>query len=91
MLDAETRDAVRQHIKWALAAFDIPEEYHHRWKDDPLYVPGEPISVVDILPSIKGLDPAGHKLFDQIVEAAVEGVEKALDAPLSRPSPRRAR
>lgn len=78
MLDPETRAAVKQHIKWALAGFAIPEEYHGEWKDDPLYVPGEPISLVDILPSIVRVDPASHVLFEQIVDAAVAGAEEAL-------------
>lgn len=77
-MDNEVRAAVKQHIKWALAGFDIPDEYHHEIKDDPLYVPGEPINVLDFLPSIRHVDPGGQELFDQLVEAVVIGLEKAL-------------
>jgi hypothetical protein len=81
-MNPETRAAVKQHIKWALANFDIPEEYHGEIKDDSLFIPGEPIGLIEFLPlhSVKGADPGGRKLFDQIVEAAVSwGVEKALE------------
>lgn len=74
----EVRDVIARRIGWALAGFEIPEVYHGDLKADPLYVPGEPIGIVDYLPSIKGVDPAGHLLFDQLVEAAVAGLEDAL-------------
>ena len=75
----EIRDAVKKHIGRAIAEFHIPEEYHGDLKNDPLYVHGEPVGVIDFLPSIRSIDPGGQLLFDQVVEAAVAGVEKALE------------
>lgn len=74
VIDSEVRAAVKQHIGRALFDHHIPEERHRELKHDPLYVPGEPVNVVDFLPPIRRLDPGGLVL----AEAAVNSAKRAL-------------
>jgi len=78
VLNEETRAELRKQLGYAIGGFIVPEEYHDEIKNDPLYIPGEPIALFEYFPSIRGVDPVSRKLTDMVVESALSAIEKVL-------------
>jgi len=78
VLDEETRAELRKQLGYAIGGFIVPEEYHGELKDNPLYVPGEPIALFEYFPTIRRVDPVSRKLTDMVVESALSAIEKVL-------------